>query len=109
MIGFAKCTWLGYNESMQIEEIIWLEDVEDKIIRKHRVWPEEAEDVLVGDPHMRFMERGHRPGEDLYAAFGQTTGGRYLVVFFLRKPANTALIVTARDMTDREIKSYGRR
>ena len=94
---------------MRIEEIVWLEDVEDKIIRKHRVWPEEVEDVLVSAPHIRFMERGHRPGEDLYAAFGQTTGGRYLAVFFLRKQATTALIVTARDMTDREIRSYGKR
>ncbi len=94
---------------MRVEEIIWLEDVEDKIIRKHRVWPEEVEDVLVSDPHVRFMERGHRPGEDLYAAFGQTSGGRYLAVFFLRKQADTALIVAAREMTDREIRSYGKR
>ncbi len=94
---------------MRVEEIIWLEDVEDKIIRKHRVGPEEVEDVLVSDPHVRFMERGHRPGEDLYAAFGQTSGGRYLAVFFLRKQADTALIVAAREMTDREIRSYGKR
>jgi hypothetical protein len=26
-------------------------------------------------------------GEDLYAAFGQTVGGRYLSVFFIYKPA----------------------
>jgi uncharacterized DUF497 family protein len=94
---------------VQITEIIWLEEVEDKIIRKHRVWPEEAEDVLVGHPHVRFMERGHRPGEDLYAAFGQTTEGRYLAVFFLQKQADTALVVTARDMTDKETRRYGKK
>jgi len=97
---------------VHIQEIIWLEEVEDKIIRKHGVWPEEAEDVLAGlagHPHVRFMERGHRPGEDLYAAFGQTTGGRYLAVFYLRKQADTALVITARDMTDREIRRYGKR
>jgi hypothetical protein len=31
---------------VEIQEIIWLEEIEDKIITKHNVWPEEAEDVL---------------------------------------------------------------
>ncbi|MEA3309260.1 MAG: BrnT family toxin [Chloroflexota bacterium] len=94
---------------MQIQEIIWLDEVEDKILRKHQVWPDEAEEVLLGHPHVRFMERGHRPGEDLYAAFGQTTGGRYLVLFFLLKPRNVALIITVRDMTAEERKRYGKK
>ncbi|HEY88895.1 MAG TPA: BrnT family toxin [Thermoflexia bacterium] len=94
---------------MQIQEIIWLDEVEDKIIRKHQVWPDEAEEVLLGRPHVRFMERGHRPGEDLYAAFGQTTGGRYLTLFFLLKPRNVALMITARDMTNKEGKRYGKK
>ena len=55
---------------MRVREIIWLAEIEDKIIRKHNVWPDEVEDVLLANPHIRFMERGHRPGEDLYAAFG---------------------------------------
>jgi len=94
---------------MQIQEIIWLDEIEDKILRKHRVWPDEAEEVLLGHPHVRFMERGHRPGEDLYAAFGQTTGGRYLALFFLLKPRNVALMITARDVTDKERKRYGKK
>jgi|GEM_PF-205280 len=100
---------VAYNMAVHIQEVIWLEQIEDKIIRKHGVWPEEAEDVLAQNPHVRFMERGHRPGEDLYAAFGQTTGGRYLAVFYLQKQANTALVVTARDMTEKEIRRYGKR
>lgn len=94
---------------MQVQEIIWLDEVEDKIIRKHQVWPDEAEEVLLRRPHIRFMERGHQPGEDLYAAFGQTMGGRYLAVFFLLKPHNAALVITARDMTNKERRRYGRR
>ncbi|HKZ85698.1 MAG TPA: CopG family antitoxin [Anaerolineae bacterium] len=31
---------------MRIRDIIWFEEVEEKIIRKHRVWPEEAEQVM---------------------------------------------------------------
>ena len=94
---------------MIIQDIIWLEEIEEKIIRKHHVRPEEVEQMLDNHPHVRFMERGHRPGEDLYAAFGHTNAGRYLAAYFVRKPHNTALIVTARNMTQKEIKTYGRR
>lgn len=94
---------------MNIQDIIWLETVEDKVIRKHSVQPVEVEEALTGKPHVRFMERGHQPGEDLYAAFGQTDSGRYLAVYFILKNSRTALIVTARDMTRKEIRSYGRK
>lgn len=94
---------------IQINEAIWLEEIEDKIIRKHQVRPVEVEQALQNQPHIRFMERGHHPDEDLYAAFGQTDGGRYLAVYFILKPANVALIITARDMTDKEKRAYGKR
>jgi hypothetical protein len=94
---------------MNIQDIIWLEAVEDKIIQKHHVQPEEVEETLMAKPHARFMERGHQPGEDLYAAFGQTNDGRFLAVYFILKNSRTALIVTARDMTRKEIRSYGRK
>jgi len=94
---------------MNIRDIIWRAEVEDKIIRKHGVWSDEAEQALANRPHVRFMEQGHRPGEDLYAAFGQTDAGRYLTIYFLLKSQNTALIVTAREMTTKEIRAYGKR
>lgn len=55
---------------MRISGFIWLEEFEDKILRKHGVTPEEAEQVFFHKPHFRFMERGNRQGEDVYAAFG---------------------------------------
>ena len=94
---------------MKIYDVIWLAEVEEKIIVKHSVWPEEAEEVLENRPHVRFMQRGQRAGEDLYAAFGQTEGGRYLAVYFILKQSREALIVTARNMTDKERRSYGKR
>ena len=94
---------------IQINEAIWLEEIEDKIIRKHQVRPVEVEQALQNQPHIRFIERGQRPNEDLYAAFGQTDGGRYLAVYFILKPANVALSITARDMTDKEKRAYGKR
>jgi hypothetical protein len=57
-----------------------------------------------------FAEKGHTAGEDVYVAFGQSLGGRYLGVFFIYKPGlKTAAIISARHMTDRERKTYGRK
>jgi hypothetical protein len=90
-----------------IRDTIWLEEIEEKIIRKHNVWPEEAEEALRNRLRVRFIERGHRRGEDIYAAFGQSKAGRYLVVYFILKQENIALILSARDMTTKERKTYG--
>ena len=99
---------LTYNGIMVIHETIWQDEIEEKIIRKHNVWPLEVEEALASRPRIRFMERGHRPGEDLYAAFGQTEAGCYLAVYFLLMPQSKALIITARGMTPKEIRSYGK-
>jgi uncharacterized DUF497 family protein len=42
-------------------------------------------------------------------ALGQTEAGRYLTVLFIHKKTNDALILSARDMADRERKMYGRK
>jgi len=70
---------------MRIREIIWLADFVYKIRDKHGVTPEEVEYVLERRPHLRYVERGHVKGEDLYQAWGQTPAGRYLIVFFIHK------------------------
>ena len=54
------------------------------------------------------MESGHRPGEDVYAALGQTDAGRYLIAFFIHKPGHLALILSARDMDGKERRKYER-
>ena len=53
-------------------------------------------------------EKGHVRGEDLYVAYGQTDGGRYLVVFFIHKHQSVALPISARDMTQSERRYYER-
>lgn len=55
------------------------------------------------------MEKGERVGEDVYAALGRTAAGRYLIVFFIYKTTKQALILSARDMADKERKLYGRK
>jgi uncharacterized DUF497 family protein len=93
---------------MRIDFIVCPEVIEEKIESKHSVACREARQVLLNTPRMRFAEKGHTSGEDVYAAFGQTFGGRYLSVFFIYKPAvKTAVIISARDMSDKERKAYG--
>ncbi|OIO89961.1 MAG: hypothetical protein AUK03_13760 [Anaerolineae bacterium CG2_30_64_16] len=94
---------------MYIDDFIWLPDIVEKLIVKHGVTQDQAEEVFFDRPKYRFAEGGHRPGEDVYAAFRQTDAGRYLVVFFIHKRANTALILSARDMDAGERKRYERK
>ena len=94
---------------MRIRRIIWLPEVEDKLLRKHQVLVEEVEEVLFDKPHIRFVEKGHQEGEDLYAAYGQTMAGRWLVVFFVLKEDQAALVISARDMDRKERRRYVRR
>lgn len=91
---------------MKIRSFIWLKEFEEKIRWKHHLEPEEVEEIFGIRPLYRLMERGERAGEDVYAAHGQTEDGRYVMVFFIYKLNNDALIVSARDMNDREQRYY---
>ena len=94
---------------MYIDDFIWLDEIVDKLAVKHGVTSEEVEEVFFSRPHFRFVEAGQRKGEDVYLASGQTDAGRYLVVFFIQKSANRALILSARDMDGSERKRYERK
>jgi uncharacterized DUF497 family protein len=65
----------------------------------------EVEKVLFSKPHVRRIEKGRVKGEHLYAAYGRSGAGKYLIVFFIRKPGAAALPISARQMTDNE-KGY---
>ncbi len=94
---------------MRIVDIIWLPQVIDKLAWKHRVTPEEVDQILFGGPHFRKVQKGYIPGEDVYAALGQTEAGRYLTVFFIYKESREALVLSARDMDRKERRHYGSR
>jgi len=94
---------------MKIEGVIWLRDVVDKLEFKHHVETDEVEEVLNGKPKFRFVEKGHRHGEDVYLALGQTGAGRYLAVLFIYKLTREALVLSARDMARKERRLYGRK
>ena len=81
----------------------------DKLSYKHGVETFEVEEALKQSLKFRFMEKGQRDGEDVYMALGQTDAGRYLVILFIHKPANLALVLSARNMTSEERRKYGRK
>lgn len=91
---------------MKITGLIWLEDILEKLWRKHGVLEEEVIQVFANAPHVRFVEKGHRKDEDVYAALGQTDADRQLIVFFVHKRDRRALVVSARDMTETERRRY---
>ncbi|MGD8624390.1 MAG: BrnT family toxin [Anaerolineae bacterium] len=93
---------------MKIAGFVWLEEIVEKIEAKHGVSPEEVEEVFASEPQVRRMEKGHFRGEDVYRALGQTEAGRYLVVFFIYKLTQEALILSARDMDRKERRIYAR-
>ena len=94
---------------MNIEGIIWLRSIVDKLAFKHHVETYEVEEVLTGEPKFRYVEKGQREGENVYMALGQTEAGRYLTVLFIHKRSKEALILSARDMAEKERKLYGRK
>ena len=93
---------------MEISSIIWLEDIVDKLLWKHDVEEIEVIEVLENNPKFQYKEKGYKPGEDVYAAFGQTNTGRFLSVFFVYTEDKRAIIVSAREMTEKERKKYAK-
>ena len=94
---------------MNIDGIIWLTQIEDKLASKHGVETHEVEEVLSNRPKFRYVQAGERAAEDVYLALGQTDGGRYLAVLFIYKQTKEALILSARDMARKERKQHGKK
>jgi len=95
---------------MRIDDIVWLPHFVDKLAWKHQVSLEEVEEVLLfGNARYRKVQKGHVPGENLYAAYGRTLAGRYLVIFFVYKLTREALIISARDMDAKEKRQYAKK
>ena len=73
---------------------------EEHIWTKHRVTPEEVEEVCFGDP----WPIGGREGS--FAVYGQTEAGRYLVVFLYPRGRGVFSLATAPEMTPTERRRY---
>jgi uncharacterized protein YebE (UPF0316 family) len=81
-------------------EVRWTDWSEDHIGR-HAVTPGEVEDVLFGRP--RWIAKG-RDGTTL--VFGTTMARRLLLVVTVDEGDGVAFIVTAREMTEQEKRTF---
>ena len=94
---------------MNFTTVIWLRDIIEKVERKHHLTTEEVEQIFSNRPRIRFIEKGRVEGEDLYAAMGQTDEGRYVIVYFIRKLKDEALVISAREMDSTERGRHGKK
>ena len=96
------------NERVPLEilDIVWLEDIVEKLHWKHDVEEMEVIEVLENRPQYVWKEAGFIAGEDVYAAFGATHLNRLLSIFFVYTKDKRAIIVSAREMTEKEKKRY---
>ena len=81
--------------------------IEEKLVERHHVDLPEIADALSNDPFVRAVGRDQY-GEMRYAALGQTQEGRYLSVVFIWEQPDTARIITARTMTEKERRALRR-
>jgi uncharacterized protein len=83
----------------------WDEANAHKNWERHRVTPEEAEDIFFNEPLVVRGDVRHSKREKRYYALGQTGDGRYLfVAFTIRGPL--LRVISVRDMNQREKEAY---
>jgi uncharacterized protein len=91
----AACTGFDWDEANTVKN--W---------ERHRVTPEEAEDLFFHDPFVLRSDLEHSKREKRYFALGITSSERKLFVAFTIK-RNLIRIISVRDMTRRETEEYG--
>lgn len=80
-------------------EFEWDEHNEKKLLERHNVAADEAEQCFA-NPNTR-----RRVGSDLLM-LGMTDSGRMLLLVYQQKPGGVVRVYSARDMTDRERRAY---
>lgn len=85
----------------------WDEGNAHKNWGRHRVTPEEAEDVFFHEP-LAVRSDVHSKREKRYYAIGQTSVGRYLFVAFTIR-SSLLRIISVRDMNRKERNAYAKR
>jgi uncharacterized protein len=83
----------------------WDEANAQKNWERHRVTPEEAEDVFFNEPLVVRSDAHRSKQEKRYYALGQTGVGRRLFVAFTIR-GNLLRVISVRDMNQRETEAY---
>jgi len=83
----------------------WDDGNRDKNWEKHGVSDPEAEQIFFNEPLVLQVDEPHSASEPRYYALGQTDARRKLFVVFTIR-GNLVRIISARDMTRRELRRY---
>jgi uncharacterized protein len=84
---------------MRIDEVLW-DDWNSEHIARHHVSPEEVEDICFE----RYWEQNAGGGKR--SLWGQTSAGRYLLIFGVEREPGQFYPISARDMTQTERRRY---
>jgi len=93
----------AWYDDVVFGEVMWTEDSETHISR-HNVAPLEVEQVLYSQP--RLVVPGHK---DTTEVLGTTDAGRLLLVVVTEASDGRDFVVTARDMTATEKRTFRER
>jgi uncharacterized DUF497 family protein len=85
----------------------WDEGNSSKNWDRHKVTPEEAEDLFFQEPLVVRRDVAHSRSERRYAALGQTGQGRLLFVAFTVR-RKLIRVISVRDMNRKEAEVYTR-
>ncbi len=88
---------------LRIEALEIDDHILDKIESRHGVSFHEVEETCLSETH-----HVRRSKEGLYKLFGQTEGGRYILVVLVNLGGSVWKVVTARQMTDSEKKFFNK-
>ena len=92
--GLSNCTGFDWDDANVHKN--W---------ERHRVTPEEAEDVFFNEPFIVRGDGRHSKTERRYYALGQTAPGRRLFVAFTIRD-RLIRVISVRDMNQRETEVY---
>jgi uncharacterized DUF497 family protein len=81
----------------------WDEYNEDKLVERHGVMPEEAEECFFNRHVIK------KAGKNIYYLYGQTDAGRYLFLVYELKSKSTVRIYSGRNMTTDERGKFKRK
>jgi uncharacterized DUF497 family protein len=84
-------------------EFEWDEWNAGKLIERHDVFPDEAEECFYN------RHRIKRAGTNIYYLYGQTDAGRYLFLVYELKGPNVIRVYSARTMTEGERRKFRRK
>lgn len=93
------------EKQFKIEQFDWDKWNIEKIRQKHKVEPQECEEVFFNEPLVVLSNDVHSLAEPRYHALGRTDAGRLLFIVFTIRHGNIR-VISSRSMNKKERRIY---